>query len=208
MARPRTRSSLLQKGSPPSAQALRLNALRQAPQAQPSPQIRPASVHLVSAVDRAVITAGIVTAVASAAFAAYMVVTDHPHPMFGGLDHLRIFVQPSHGYSSPIIARVPAAPDDEGIDFAITGTIPEKSDPGAPPTYTLPAVNGRDGPTINGFTLRGVNGNVAMVEAGDAIYRVEPGSILPGGGRVLSIEWRQGRFVVVTTRGIIREEQP
>ncbi len=208
MARPQTRSSRLKQGSAPSVRAPLLNAPRQALPARPSPQIRPTAVHLISAVDRAVITAGILTAVASAAFATYMVATDHPHPMFGGLDHLMIFAQPNHGDLRPVIARVPETSDDQGVDYTTTGTIPEKADTRPTPTYVVPAINGRDGPIIKGFTLRGVSGNVAMVEGADGIYRLEPGSTLAGAGRVLSIEWRKGKFVVVTTQGIIQAEQP
>ncbi|MGB8279262.1 MAG: hypothetical protein WCF20_15200 [Methylovirgula sp.] len=154
------------------------------------------------------ITAGVLTAVASASFATYMVTTDHPHPMFGGVEHLMIFAQPSRSSSLPLIARGPATADDQGVDFAATGAIPEESKPPAPPPYTLPAVNSHQEEIVKDFTLRGVSGNVAVVEGADGIYRVEPGSMLPGGSRVLSIEWRQGKFVVVTTQGIIREALP
>ncbi len=128
--------------------------------------------------------------------------------MFGGVEHLMIFAQPSHGTSQPIIARVPGAPDNQSVDFSATGAIPEDSKPPAPPTYTLPSINAPKEQIVKDFTLRGVSGNVAVVEGADGIYRVELGSTLPGGSRVLSIEWRQGKFVVVTTQGIIREALP
>jgi hypothetical protein len=118
-----------------------------------------------------------------------------------------IFAQPKRGLAQPLIARVGGPADDQGIDFGTTGTIPDNGKVAGPPSYTLPAVHPEE-EIISDFTLRGVSGDVAMVEDADGIYRVKIGSELPGGGRVLAIEWREGRFVVLTTRGIIREAQP
>lgn len=102
---------------------------------------------------------------------------------------------------------MPDPVDDQGIDFSTTGTIPNEGKVADPPSYVLPAVRPAE-EIVSDFTLRGVSGNVAMVENAEGIYRVEIGSVLPSGGRVLAIEWRQGRFVVITTRGIIREAPP
>lgn len=160
--------------------------------------------------DRAVITAGVMMAVASASFATYMVSTDHSHPQFNGVDHLMIFAQQGHSATEPLIARVPGSPDndDQGIDYAPTGAIPGGSDAPPEPLYKLPSVNAPEEVILKDFTLRGVSGNVAMVDGPDGLYRLQTGSALPGGGEVLAIEWRRGTFVVVTTRGIIEEAQP
>lgn len=159
--------------------------------------------------DRAVISAGVMMAVASASFATYMVSTDHSHPYFNGVDHLMIFAQQGRSPTQPLIARVPGAPDnDQGIDYTPTGAIPGGSDAPPNPLYQLPSVNATEEVIMKDFTLRGVSGNVAMVEGPDGLYRLETGSTLPGGGEVLAIEWRKGTFVVVTTRGIIEEAQP
>ena len=148
-------------------------------------------------------------AVASASFATYMVTTDHSHPQFNGVDHLMIFAQQGRSPTEPLIARVPGAPDNnQGIDYTPTGAIPGGSDAPPTPLYKLPSVNAPEEVIIKDFTLRGVSGNVAMVEGPDGLYRLETGSTLPGGGEVLAIEWRKGTFVVVTTRGIIEEAQP
>ena len=87
--------------------------------------------------DRAVISAGVMMAVASASFATYMVATDHSHPQFNGVDHLMIFAQQGRSPTEPLIARVPGAPDndDQGIDYTPTGAIPGGSH--APPCSTL-----------------------------------------------------------------------
>lgn len=160
----------------------------------------------LSAIDRAVVTAGVMAAIASASFATYMVAIPH-RPMFNGVEHLMIFAQPNRGSMQPLIARVPKPADDQGIDFTATGTIPNEGKAPASPDYTLPAIHSAER-VLSEFTLRGVNGNSAMVENADGVYRVEIGSLLPGGGRVVAIEWRQGRFVVLTTRGVIREARP
>ncbi len=207
MAGPQLRSDLRQSRLS-MGHALRSASMRQKLVARGAQQLGRSKLQLFSAVDRFVVAAGVLTAVASASFATYMVSTDHPHQMFGGIEHLMIFAQPSSGNPHALIARVPKAPDDQGIDFTATGSIPGKPEAHARPVYILPALNARVEPVIKGFALRGVSGNVAMVESVDGIYRVEPGSVLPGAGRVLSIQWRKGKFVVVTTEGIIAEQQP
>lgn len=161
--------------------------------------------------DSLVVLTGIAMAVSSASFATYMVTTDHSHPVFNGAENLMLFAQPSRGSPHPLIARVPGAPDpvgDQGIDYTSTGSIPGHVNPPTQPQYKIPSVDAPQGAILSDFTLRGVAGNVAMIETSDGTYRVEVGSELPGGGRLLSIEWLGGRFVAVTTRGLIREAQP
>lgn len=163
----------------------------------------------ISLTDHFVVTVGIAMAAASASFATYMVSTDHSHPVFNGSEHLMIFAQPSHTTPNPLIGRVPGAPaNDQGIDYTATGAIPGQPNVPTPPRHTIPSVNAPEGAILSEFTLRGVSGKVAMIEGPDGMYRLEVGADMPGGGRVLSIEWLSGRFVVVTTRGIIREAQP
>lgn len=166
----------------------------------------------LSTVDRAVIAAGIAMAVASASFAIFMVATDHPHPDFNGVENLMLFARPSHGVDDPVMARVgggrSGGEDAGGIDYTTTGSIPNADKSPAGPNYRLPAINPVPEETVEGLTLRGVSGNVAVVEGPEGVYRLEVGSLVPGGGRVMGIEWRQGTFVVVTTRGLIREVQP
>lgn len=163
-----------------------------------------------SLADNFVVLTGIAMALCSASFATYMLSTDHSHPVFNGSEHLMLFAQPSRGLPHSIISRVPGGPaiqNDQGIDYTATGSIPGKADQPAPPQFKLPSVDTPQGAILDNFTLRGVAGNVAMIETPDGMYRLEVGSELPGGGKILSIEWVAGRFVVVTTRGIIRESQ-
>lgn len=177
---------------------------------QPQRPLQKLSLSNFSIGDRAVISAGVMMAVASASFATFMVASDHSRPRFNGTEHLMIFAQQGHSSTQPLMARVPGAPDpsDQGIDYTATGAIPGGSDEPPEPHYVLPSINAPEEVVIKDFTLRGVSGNVAMVDGPNGLYRLETGSALPGGGRVLSIEWRKGRFVVVTTRGVIQEAQP
>lgn len=54
-----------------------------------------------------------------------------------------------------------------------------------------------------GWTLRDVNGNRALIENRTAIYQVIPGSLVPGLGRIESIKREDGRWVIVTPKGLI-----
>lgn len=190
-----------------AVRAQRAGAKRASAPPQQRPDARRRAKSRFSAIDGAVVAAGVLAAIASASFAIYMVAAPDRHPIFNGIDHLMIFAQPNRGLAQPLIARVSKSADDQGIDFTATGTIPNEGKTAAPPDHTLPAIHSAER-VLPEFTLRGVSGNVAVVEDANDIYRVEVGSPLPNGGRVLAIEWRQGRFVVVTTRGVIREAQP
>jgi hypothetical protein len=58
-------------------------------------------------------------------------------------------------------------------------------------------------PTVPGWTLRRVYDGAALIEGRDGIVEVEPGMITPGLGRVEAIKRQEGRWVVVTSRGLI-----
>src|ERR1043166_6061625 len=68
---------------------------------------------------------------------------------------------------------------------------------GTPPTTLKP-------PTVPGFVLRRVYDGAALIEARDGMIEVEPGMVLPGLGRIEAIKREDGRWVVVTARGIVR----
>lgn len=55
------------------------------------------------------------------------------------------------------------------------------------------------------YVLRFVHKGVAVVRGAKSSYVVAPGSMLPDAGRVLSIENRGGRWMVITTAGVINE---
>lgn len=79
-------------------------------------------------------------------------------------------------------ASVAAAPE-------ITGSI-------VPKQHDRPSV-------VSGWVLREVFDGAAMVESRYGLYEVVPGANLPGLGRVETIRRQDGRWVVVTPKGII-----
>jgi len=93
------------------------------------------------------------------------------------------------------LAAAHAAPD-------ITGSIPQKQATpvpmvlGDPPTTLKP-------PILQDFVLRRVYDGAALIEGRNGIIEVEPGSTAPGLGRIESIKRQDGRWVVVTSRGLI-----
>ncbi|HLH10394.1 MAG TPA: hypothetical protein VKV77_00785 [Methylovirgula sp.] len=143
-------------------------------------------------VDKVIVSGGICAAVVSASFATYMVSTDHPHPMFGGIEHLMIFAEPNN------YGRRPAS-EQADIDYTATGAIPAK-----------PSVQASDlpEPIIGTYVLREAQDGAAIVVAGDDVYRIRRGSLLPGVGEVLAIEKRRDKWVVVTPRGLITDGSP
>ena len=68
---------------------------------------------------------------------------------------------------------------------------------GAPPPTLKP-------PAVPGFVLRRVFDGAALIESRDGMIEVEPGMAVPGLGRVEAIKREDGRWVVVTARGIVR----
>lgn len=58
-------------------------------------------------------------------------------------------------------------------------------------------------PIVDGWVLRDVMDGIATVQGRPGIFEVFPGDTLPGLGRVDAIRRQDGRWVVVTTRGLI-----
>ena len=78
-----------------------------------------------------------------------------------------------------------AAPAD------ITGTVPSPQAEKPKPTI------------LDEYVLRRVFDGVALVEGRRGIIEVEPGATLPGAGRIEEIRRQDGRWVVVTQKGLI-----
>jgi hypothetical protein len=83
----------------------------------------------------------------------------------------------------------------------VTGSIPQKPAVplvlGTPPSTLKP-------PTVAGFVLRRVYDGAALIESRDGMIEVEPGIVAPGLGRIEAIKREDGRWIVVTARGIVR----
>jgi hypothetical protein len=58
-------------------------------------------------------------------------------------------------------------------------------------------------PTVEGWMLRGVANGVALIEGRRGIFEVYAGDLVPGAGRVDAIRRQDGRWVVVTSKGLI-----
>jgi hypothetical protein len=58
-------------------------------------------------------------------------------------------------------------------------------------------------PVLEGWILRDIFNGRAMVEGRSGLYEVGPGSTLPGIGRVEAVKRQDGRWVVVTAKGLI-----
>jgi hypothetical protein len=93
----------------------------------------------------------------------------------------------------PVAAAAPAVPKD------VTGSI---SAPAAAPA-AAPKVEVARLPTVEGWLLRDVADGGAVIEGRRGIFEVYAGDAIPGLGRVDAIRRQDGRWVVVTSRGLI-----
>jgi hypothetical protein len=58
-------------------------------------------------------------------------------------------------------------------------------------------------PVVEGWVLRSVSDGVALIEGRHGVIEIEPGDSLPGIGRIHEIKRQDGRWVVVTPKGLI-----
>jgi hypothetical protein len=75
--------------------------------------------------------------------------------------------------------------------------------PAAAPVPAAPKVEVGRLPTIEGWTLRDVANGGALIEGRGGLYEVYAGDPVPGVGRVDAIRRQDGRWVVVTSKGLI-----
>jgi hypothetical protein len=73
----------------------------------------------------------------------------------------------------------------------------------SPPAAATPVVPGRPPGALDGWILRGVRGGTALIEGRIGIIEVDQGDVVPGLGRVEGIRKQDGRWVVVTSKGLI-----
>jgi hypothetical protein len=107
---------------------------------------------------------------------------------------------PPAAAAAPVAAAQPVAPRD------ITGTVtpPVTTTAAAATPQILPAKPdiGRL-PTVEGWVLRDVLNGSALIENRRGVYEVYTGDPVPGLGRVDAIRKQDGRWVVVTSKGLI-----
>ena len=90
----------------------------------------------------------------------------------------------------------------------VTGTIPQQAAAATPPA--APPASGAPPkpevarlPTVEGWVLRDVANGSALIESRRGMYEVYAGDPIPGLGRVDAIRKQDGRWVVVTSKGLI-----
>ena len=73
---------------------------------------------------------------------------------------------------------------------------------GAIPPAGLATQGGKPG-AVEGWVVRDVHRGTALLEGRMGLIEVDPGDVVPGLGRVDAIRKQDGRWVVVTPRGLI-----
>jgi hypothetical protein len=82
----------------------------------------------------------------------------------------------------------------------VTGSITPPAAAASPATAAVP----RPGGGLDGWVVRDVRRGTALIEGRMGVIEVDQGDIVPGLGRVDAIRKQpDGRWVVVTTRGLI-----
>ena len=90
-------------------------------------------------------------------------------------------------------AAAPASPETTG---SIQKPAPAPVVLGTPPA-TL------QHPIVQGWTLRRVYDGAALIEGREGVIEVEPGTTIPGLGRIEDIKRQDGRWAVFTSKGLI-----
>jgi hypothetical protein len=109
-----------------------------------------------------------------------------------------------------VAAVAPAAPPQTPASVALAGPSPEitgsisQTRPGAAPGgAAAPETKPAKPPILENWVLRGVYRGRALVESRYGEFEVIPGSNLPGLGRVEDVTRQDGRWFVVTQKGLI-----
>ena len=151
-------------------------------------------------IDHALAGGGFATAFCSLAFAGYMISDHVRQPYFPGAEYLAIFAKPNHGaqvaaHPAPTAAPKTAANDPNGVDPTPTGSI-------GPFRGETP-----DGATATPqrYRLVAASREAAWVESEFGFRQIKPGEVLPGLGRIAAIERRNGRWTMITEKGLMLE---
>jgi hypothetical protein len=106
--------------------------------------------------------------------------------------------------ATPVTA--PAAAAASAATREVTGSVAPPATPAAAPTppsaaSAKPEVGHL--PTVEGWILRDVGNGGALIESRRGIFEVYAGDAIPGLGRVDAVRRQDGRWVVVTSKGLI-----
>jgi hypothetical protein len=144
--------------------------------------------------DIALMGAGVAAAGASVVFAGVMVVQADGGSRVNGIEYLAIFSRPN-GIASPPAVAEPSPPEigqragSSEIDVAPTGSIRQ-----APRSVSAPD---------DGFHIIRGQQDLVWMRRGGIIRAVRPGDVVPGLGRVGSIEQRRGGWALLDASGAI-----
>jgi hypothetical protein len=78
----------------------------------------------------------------------------------------------------------------------------------SPATAAAAAAEASRARVIDGWTVRRVNRGVAVIQGRVGAIEVEAGDVVPGVGRIESIRRQEGRWVVLTSNGVITAPTP
>jgi hypothetical protein len=183
------------------------NPRSSASQCVASARLKASAAHsLALTFDHGLVAAGILAAVGSASFAGFMLARDNSHPRFGGIEHLMIFAQPIHGHRPPLMAR----PERRSVDYRAIGSMelpPLLSAAGGESSRSEEKADAARS-ALAGYVLRFAPRGDVVVEGPKGSFAAIPGVNLPSAGRILSIQNRNGRWVVMTENGMIAERAP
>jgi hypothetical protein len=153
--------------------------------------------------DRALIGGGVAMAFCSTVFAGYMIADTDRQPVFPGGEYLAIFSKPSHSHGiqvaahpAPMLARLEAPGDANGIDPTPTGSIGGAARAEPPDAAGLPPPR---------YRLVSASPEAAWVDSELGFRQVRPGEVLSGFGQVAAIEKRNGRWALIAISGSILE---
>ena len=125
-------------------------------------------------------------------------VTKRSIPTGSGSTHLSGLVAAAKSKFHPalgVVAAAPAAPKE------VTGSVTNPA--AAQASATPPKVEVGRLPTVEGWILRDVANGGALIEGRQGVYEVYAGDPVPGLGRIDAIRRQDGRWVVVTSKGLI-----
>jgi hypothetical protein len=115
-----------------------------------------------------------------------------------GLDRLeRRFGAPSNDITGSI-----ADPRSSAGGVAISGDGRRVASAGAG-AASVGGVGGAPLPILEGWVVRDIYRGAALIQGRAGLLQVMPGEVLPGLGRIESVQRHDGRWEVVTTRGLI-----
>jgi hypothetical protein len=108
---------------------------------------------------------------------------------------------------SETVDKLRAAPAPVPVAAAASAAAKEVTGSISPPAATAAATPSKNEvgrlPTVEGWLLRDIGHGGALIEGRRGIYEVYAGDEVPGLGRVDAVRRQDGRWVVVTTKGLI-----